>query len=192
MDPRELMDWINEYMDVMTQVIEAHGGFPDDYAGDGIKANFGVPIRRKESSQVERDARTAVRCALAMGRALEELDADWEQRGLPVAWMRIGLCTGESVVGSLGSQARMKYTTVGDTVNTAARLESFRKEDFEAEARAGGPVFRILVSSSTLIHLGDEFETEYLGEHSLRGRDAPVAIHRIRGARGAATGAQEE
>jgi adenylate cyclase len=192
MDPRELMEWINEYMDVMTQVIEAHGGFVDDYSGDGIKANFGVPIRRQESSQVERDARAAVRCALAMGRALAELDADWEQRGLPVAWMRVGICTGDAVVGSLGSHARMKYTTVGDTVNTAARLETFRKEEFEAEARAGGTVFRILVSSSTMSHLGDEFETEFLGEHSLRGRDAPIAVHRVRGVRTAATRAQEE
>jgi adenylate cyclase len=183
MDPPELMEWINEYMDVMTQVIEAHDGFVDDYSGDGIKANFGVPIRRKQTSQVERDARTAVRCALEMGRTLADLDADWERRGLPVAWMRVGICTGDAVVGGLGSRERMKYTTVGDTVNTAARLETFRKEEFEAEARAGGSVFRILVAGPTLSHLGDEFETEYLGEHTLRGRDAPIAIHRVRGER---------
>jgi len=184
MAPRLLMEWINEYMDVMTQVIERHGGFVDDYSGDGIKANFGVPIRTDDESQVERDARTAVRCALAMGRALEQLDAEWEQRGLPRARMRVGLFTGDAFVGSIGSRDRMKYTTVGDTVNTAARLESFRKEEFEAEAADGrGPVFRILIGGSTQRHLGDDFDAEYLGEHVLRGRGEPMAIHRVYGER---------
>jgi len=180
MDPEALMEWVNEYMDQMTQVIEAHGGFVDDYTGDGIKANFGVPIRRDAPSQVEHDARTAVRCALAMGGALEQIDAAWDQRGLPTARMRIGLFTGEVIVGSLGSRARMKYTTVGDTVNTAARLESFRKEEFEAEAANGhGPVFRVLVGGTTHRHLGDGFQTEFIGEHVLRGRGEPIAIHRV-------------
>jgi adenylate cyclase len=192
MDPRELMEWINEYMDVMTQVIEAHGGFVDDFTGDGVKANFGVPIGREQTSQVERDALTAVRCALAMGHALEKLDAEWERRGLPIARMRIGIFTGDAVVGSLGSSARMKYTTVGDTVNTAARLESFRKEEFEAEAANGrDPVFRIIVGGSTYHHLGDAFETEYLGEHVLRGRGEPMGIHRVYAERRETTGEGE-
>jgi adenylate cyclase len=183
MDPRELMEWINEYMSAMTQIIDAHGGFLDDYSGDGIKANFGAPIRRDEAAQVERDARTAVRCALAMGRALERLDAEWERRGLPVARMRIGVNTGDAIAGILGSRSRIKYTTVGDTVNVAARLESFAKDEFEAEVAAGGPVFRILVGGATRRHLGDEFEIEPLGEHVLRGRGEPVAIHRVRARR---------
>jgi adenylate cyclase len=184
MDPGELMAWVNEYMDAMTQVIEAHGGFVDDYSGDGIKANFGVPLRHENVSQVERDARAAVRCALEMGRTLERLVREWEERGLPTARMRVGLHTGEAVVGSLGSHARMKYTTVGDTVNTAARLESFAKEEFEAEAASDrGALFRILISGPTCRHLGEEFETEPLGEHVLRGRGEPIAIYRVRRAR---------
>lgn len=180
MDPAALMDWLNQYMDAMTRVVEAHGGFVDDYSGDGIKANFGAPIRRAAPDQVGEDARTAVRCALAMGRELERLDVEWSGRGLPTARMRIGLFTGEVVVGSLGSAERMKYTTVGDPVNAAARLESFRKEDFEREADdPGAPVFRILVGETTLAHLGDVFATESLGEHLLRGRGAPVGIYRV-------------
>ena len=180
MDPTELMEWLNEYMDAMTQVIEDHGGFVDDYTGDGIKANFGVPIGRASEGQVAEDARTAVRCALAMGRTLAVLDADWRERGLPTARMRMGLYTGDAIVGSLGSAERMKYTTVGDTVNTAARLESFAKEDFEEESAVpGAPVFRILIGDSTQALLDGGFETASLGEHVLRGRGKAIGIHRV-------------
>jgi adenylate cyclase len=180
MDPVELMEWLNEYMDAMTQVIEDHGGFVDDYTGDGIKANFGVPIGRASEGQVAEDARTAVRCALALGRTLEALDADWRERGLPTARMRMGLYTGDAIVGSLGSAERMKYTTVGDTVNTAARLESFAKDDFEDESAApGAPMFRILIGDTTLAHLDGRFETASLGEHVLRGRGKAIGIHRV-------------
>jgi class 3 adenylate cyclase len=79
----------------------------------------------------------------------------------------------------------MKYTTVGDTVNTAARLESFRKEDFEEETLEGAATrFRILVGESTRVQLGDAFELESLGAHALRGRGQPIGIYRVRGARG--------
>jgi adenylate cyclase len=183
MEPPALMEWLNEYMDRMTRLIEEHGGFVDDYTGDGIKANFGVPIARASEVQVAEDARMAVRCALAMGRALEDLTARWRERGLPQTGMRIGLSTGEGIAGSIGSAERMKYTTVGDTVNTAARLETFHKEEFEAECADGGPVFRILIGDTTHRHLGEEFETEFLGEHVLRGRGVPVGVYRVRGLR---------
>jgi adenylate cyclase len=182
MDPTELMAWVNEYMDAMTEVIEAHGGFVDDYSGDGIKANFGVPFARATPAQVGEDARAAVRCALAMGRELERLCARWAAEGRPQALMRIGAHTGEVIAGSVGSARRMKYTTVGDTVNTAARIESFAKEEFEAEvARGGGARFRILISEATHGLLGRGFDCEFLGEHVLRGRAEPLGIHRVRG-----------
>src|SRR5215475_1879187 len=81
MDPAELMEWVNEYMDAMTQVIEEHGGFVDDYSGDGIKANFGAPLRHEGGSRVEHDARAGVRCALAMGRAHAHRSAHGRGRG---------------------------------------------------------------------------------------------------------------
>lgn len=184
MDPTELMAWVNEYMDAMTEIIEAHRGFVDDYTGDGIKANFGVPIARATPEQVRADAREAVTCALAMGAALERLCAGWRAEGRPEARMRIGLHTGEVIAGSIGSARRMKYTTVGDTVNTAARLESFRKEHFEDETTEGASTrFRILVGESTRVQLGDAFELEFLGAHALRGRGQPIGIYRVRGAR---------
>jgi adenylate cyclase len=183
MDPTELMTWVNEYMDAMTQVIEAHGGFVDDYSGDGIKANFGVPFARATPAQVTQDARAAVRCALAMGGELERLCARWRAEGRPEAMMRIGLHTGEVIAGSVGSERRMKYTTVGDTVNTAARIESFAKEDFEAEVARGAVRFRVLVSEATQGQLGDAFVCEPLGAHVLRGRGAALGLYRVRAER---------
>jgi adenylate cyclase len=184
MDPTELMAWVNEYMDAMTEVIEAHGGFVDDYSGDGIKANFGVPFARATPAQVTQDARAAVRCALAMGRELERLCRRWRAEGRPEALMRIGLHTGEVIAGSVGSARRMKYTTVGDTVNTAARIESFAKEEFEAEvARGEGARFRVLVSEGTHGQLGEGFACEFLGEHVLRGRGAALGLYRVRAER---------
>jgi len=185
LDPAALMDWVNGYMAAMTEIVEANGGFVDDYTGDGIKANFGVPFSSASEPQIGEDARAAVRCAIAMGEALGRLDSEWRVRGLPSARMRVGIFTGEAVAGSLGSARRMKYTTVGDTVNTAARLESFRKEDVESELESSAPpvLIRILIGDSTHRHLGDEFETECLGGHSLRGRSEPITIYRVWGRR---------
>ena len=103
MQPHVLMEWVNSYMDAMTRVIEAHSGHVDDYVGDGIKANFGVPLASRSETAIAADAVRAVECALDMGSELERLNAEWESQGLPTARQRIGLCTGPVVVGSLGS-----------------------------------------------------------------------------------------
>jgi adenylate cyclase len=185
MDAEALMDWVNEYMDAMTQVVEQHGGIVDDYTGDGIKANFGVPIASGSPEGVAKDAQTAVRCALEMGRVLETLAVAWRARGLPTVSMRVGLYTGVAVGGSLGSADRMKYTTVGDTVNTAARLESFHKDDVERPSPDGTmPLYRVLVGDSTREHLDEEeFELEDLGIHAMRGRAEAIGVHRVWGFR---------
>lgn len=125
MSPPALMDWINSYLDTMTKVIMGHGGVIDDYAGDAIKADFGVPLRRESDEEVARDAVNAVTCALAMEQAMLRLNDEHARKGLPTVGMRVGIHTGPLVAGCLGSAQRMKYTTIGDTVNTAAHLENF-------------------------------------------------------------------
>jgi Adenylate cyclase, family 3 (some proteins contain HAMP domain) len=95
--------------------------------------------------------------------------------GLPTLRMRVGICTGPVLAGSLGSAERMKYTTLGDTVNTAARLESFSKElDLRHLADA---TCRILISESTLRLLGDRFETLRVGELELKGKQEKISAH---------------
>lgn len=179
MEPNELMRWLNEYMDVMVPIVEQHDGLVDGYWGDAIKADFGAPEPRNETFEIEADAVNAVRCALAMGEAMRGLIQGWTAAGFPAVRMRIGINTGNVVMGSQGSRERLKYTSMGDTVNVAARLEAFDKESFESEA---DPLAcRILVSDGTRRRLGGRFALRDLGDHPLKGKGGTVRIFRVLG-----------
>jgi adenylate cyclase len=177
MDPQTLMEWVNDYMETIATLVMDHGGLVDDYFGDGIKADFGVPLVRNTDDQIRRDAVNAVTCALAMEQALLRLNAIHREKTLPALRMRIGICTGSVVAGSLGSAHRLKYTTVGDTVNIASRLESFDKA--LVLPNSGTSPCRILISESTVQLLRDEFETLQIGEIRLKGKDATVAAYAV-------------
>ncbi len=173
MDPQPLIDWLNTYMESMADLVMEYGGVVDDYAGDGIKANFGVPVPRETKAEIGRDASNAVACALAMGDKMEQLNAFWQKKGLPVGGMRIGIFTGQVVAGAVGSSQRLKYTTVGDTVNIAARLESYDKELAKESA------CRILVGEDTVKYLDDRFRTQLIGEENLKGKYRKITIYRV-------------
>lgn len=175
MDPQHLIDWLNTYMESMAQLVMRHSGVIDDYAGDGIKANFGVPLPRANETEIARDATNAVNCALAMEKEMNRLNALWEEKQLPAVGMRIGIFTGPAVAGPLGSSQRLKYTTVGDTVNVAARLESYDKNLAREEP------CRILIGESTLGYLGSNFKAHRIGEVSLKGKDEKITIYHILG-----------
>jgi len=175
LDPLEVMNWLNELMGSMAQETEAHGGMVDDYFGDGLKADFGIPAPRHSEEEYDADAAAAVRCALAMEEAVERLNKEWQQRGIPAARLRIGIDTGEAVVGCLGSTDRMKYTVVGDTVNTSARIESMDDSDHDFEARR----VRILISERTFERVRELFETRHLGEFPLKGKEKKVNVFQV-------------
>jgi adenylate cyclase len=179
MDPQALLEWLNVYMEAMAQLVMDHGGVVDDYLGDSIKANFGVPLSRITEADIGRDAMAAVNCALAMERELKRLNAVWQQQNLPTVEMRVGIFTGPVVAGSLGSTQRLKYTTVGDTVNIASRLESFDKELVDPDL-ADSPC-RILIGETTLRYLDRQFQTKRVGDTNLKGKDEKVIIHRVIG-----------
>ena len=180
MDAESLMNWINEYMSRMANLVGEYDGVVDDYAGDGIKANFGFPIPSTTEEAIDTDARNAVRCALAMAEAMDRLNEEWRERGLPTGRVRVGIYTGPAVVGILGGGKSMKYTTVGDTVNTAARLESFAKDDFSSNAERSD--WRILIGDGTMERLDGAFQALDLGNHALKGKHETTRIFRILGA----------
>ncbi|MCZ4316717.1 adenylate/guanylate cyclase domain-containing protein [Comamonadaceae bacterium G21597-S1] len=181
LSPPELMDWLNLYMDRMAGLVMQHGGVVDDYFGDAIKANFGVPAVRQDEHAIDEDARHAVRCALAMGVALEQMNRDWEAAGLPHISMRVGIATGEVVAGCLGSTQRMKFTTLGDVVNTAARMETYGKDD--PAVTAPDAISRVLMSDETARRIGDGFVTTVVGDLRLKGKASPVRVYRLEGER---------
>jgi adenylate cyclase len=175
--PQELMDWLNSYVDIMARLVMKHGGVVDDYFGDAIKANFGVPFARTSEAETRQDARNALLCALAMGEEMHRLNTLWHQEGRSRARIRVGIHTGPVVAGSLGTTERLKYTTMGDTVNIAARLESFEKDSWEP--LAGEPPCRILIGESTLQLIADEFRTVRMGDLSLKGKFEKVTVYRV-------------
>jgi adenylate cyclase len=175
MDPVDLMDWVGAFMERMADEVAAHGGVVDDYFGDGIKANFGVPVPRLEEREIDEDARRAASAALAMARALDELNEEYRSRGLPECEMRIGIHTGHVVAGSLGATGRLKYTVVGDVVVMAQRLESTDAVEHDYEDQP----CRILVSEETSARLTPDYVSEALEPIFLKGRTEAVSVRRL-------------
>ena len=175
MDPRSLIEWLNTYLDAMAQLVIKHGGIVDEYAGDGLKADFGVPVPRTTEAEMNQDAVNAVNCALAMEREIRRLNAFWREHNLPTTNMRVGIFTGPVVAGSLGSTQRLKYTTIGDTVNIASRLEHLGK-DLVGYDFINRPC-RILIGESTLGYIGNGFKTERVGEVNLKGKKEKITVY---------------
>jgi adenylate cyclase len=177
LDPHDLMEWINSYIEAMAHVVTIHGGVVDDYAGDGIKANFGVPLPNTDETAVRRSAVAAVICSLAMQEQLQRLNTQWRERGRDSVGMRIGISTGFVVAGTIGSSQRLKYTTVGDTVNAAARLESLDR-DHVPVGTVTNPC-RILIDGKTRSYLGDDIAVESIGAVSVKGKREPLETYRV-------------
>jgi len=164
--PDQLVSILNPYLAAMTDIIHHNRGTLDKYEGDGILAFFGEPIAYPEH------ALCAVRAACEMQAHLEKLHQTFEQSGAVKAPFEvgIGLNTGEVFVGLLGSEQRLNYTVIGDSVNLAARLQDLTKE-------IGGPV---LVSETTWELVKDSVEGEFAGFHTLKGKHEQVKVYRIR------------
>jgi len=180
--PDVLLAWLNEYMDVMSTLVEQHGGMVNKYMGDAIMAVFGVPIPRTNDSEISADAINAVTCALAMGQELDRLNSSWAGRGLPTTAMRIGIATGALIGGSIGGMKRLEYTVTGDTVVIAKRLESAQKESAELEKASLS--CRILIAESTHAMLASRFKVREIGPMHLEGKHRSVGAYVVTGASG--------
>ncbi|WP_246015201.1 adenylate/guanylate cyclase domain-containing protein [Azospirillum griseum] len=159
MEPEALVLVLNRYFTVMTDIVEAHGGFVDKYIGDAVLAVFGAP------HTLDNHARAAVDAALAMARAMEEdptLLATDSGRGSA----RIGLASGPALIGNIGSPRRFNYTVMGDTVNLASRLEGANKYYHTP----------MMVSGETAARHGDPDAFRPLDIVQVVGRGEPVAI----------------
>jgi adenylate cyclase len=176
MNPLNLMNWLNEYMDEMSNIIIEQDGMINKYIGDAIMALFGVPVKKTDSEGITADAIKAVESAVRMGEKLQELNVLWQQQGIPMIGMRVGIYTGPLVAGTLGGQKRMEYTVIGDTVNTASRLESFDKNIATPDAQQP---CRILVGESTWELIRNHYVTEQIAECQLKGKHNMLNIYRV-------------
>ncbi|MHC4050380.1 CHASE2 domain-containing protein [Bradyrhizobium sp. 25ACV] len=160
MTPGELVTLMNEYLSAMTDIIEGHGGYVDKYIGDSIVAMFGAP------ADDPAHAANAVRAALKCHEKLAELNAGnpaFAGHGLS---HRIGLNSGEAVVGNIGSRRRFNYTVMSDTVNVASRLEGANKYYGTA----------IMASETTMTQSGDAFAWRELDAIRVLGRGEAIKV----------------
>ncbi len=123
---------INEYFTVMEGIVKSFGGTLDKYEGDAVMGFWNAPIAQEDH------VLKAYLAALAMRRALKRLHEKWQPEGRPLIEFRIGINTGEALVGNFGSIDRFDYTVMGDTVNTASRLESSANKSYGTMAMVGG------------------------------------------------------
>ncbi|MGF1465398.1 MAG: adenylate/guanylate cyclase domain-containing protein [Sandaracinaceae bacterium] len=163
MDPEELLELMSEYFGVMSRAIQSAGGTVDKYIGDAVMAFWGAPLPNPNH------ARDACRAALATQARLAELRREWAKAGLPELRMRVGLNTGELIVGNIGSQDRLTYTVVGDPVNLASRLEGLNKH-FGTST---------LISESTFAQARADVVARPLDKVSVKGKAEGVVVYEL-------------
>ncbi|HYG85468.1 MAG TPA: adenylate/guanylate cyclase domain-containing protein [Azospirillum sp.] len=176
LEPEPLIRWLEDYLDAMVRIVVAHEGIVLRVVGDGVLAVFGAPVARTSQAEIDADAVHAVHCALAMGQALEDLNARWWAEGLPMAGIRIGIHTGPVVAGSLGGLRHLEYSLLGDTANTAARLEEHAKM---VGARST-TYARVVIGDTTACAVDGIVPLLSVGEVALRGKRHAVGVWLVR------------
>jgi class 3 adenylate cyclase/CHASE2 domain-containing sensor protein len=161
LSPAELVRLMNEYLSAMTDIVQKHKGYVDNFIGDAIIAVFGAPLADRDH------ARNAVACAIECRRRLAELNREAAGFAGHRLAARIGINTGEVLVGNIGSKDRLKYTVMGDAVNLASRLEGANKAYRTS----------ILVSEETVAAAGAGFEYREIDRVRVKGRARAVAIY---------------
>jgi class 3 adenylate cyclase len=162
-DPADTIELLNSYFAAIFEPIARHGGVVNQIIGDGLMALFGVAGKDQDHEQ------QAVLAAMDMMDTLRKFNEKQAAAGKVQLKIGIGIATGEVIAGYAGTQHRATYTCVGDTVNLAARIESYTKE-------AGKP---ILFDAETRACLPDSMPVETLGELMFKGKTIPVQIYSV-------------
>ena len=176
LSPEEVVGLLNDYLSRMTHIILDEEGVVDKFEGDAIMAFWGAPLPQEDQ------ALRACRAALRQQAALRELNQRFGDLGLPRLGMRIGLHTGDAIVGNLGSEKRFDYTAIGDTVNLASRLEGLNK--FYGTF--------IMASETTMAECGDGVVFRELDRVAVKGKVKPVGVFQVLGLKEDLTPAEAE
>jgi adenylate cyclase len=163
LESQELVSLLNEYLSAMTEIVLTNDGTLDKFEGDAVVAFWGAPIPQEDH------AMRACRCALQMQDALIEIRRVWQADNKPCINVRIGINTGEMVVGNMGGARKFDYTVIGDSVNLASRLEGANKQYHTG----------ILVSERTYEFVKDQILGRELDLIVVKGRSAPLRIFEL-------------
>jgi adenylate cyclase len=163
--PEEIVAMLNEYFEVMVDILFKHGGTLDKFVGDELIGLFGAPIAIQDAPI------KAVRCALEMQRALSEFNRTRAAENHEPIKIGIGINTGKVVTGAIGSSKALQYTCIGDAMNTAARLQGISK--------AG----EVIISEGTMAKVADAIEVIPLPPVELKGKREKLPVYNVIGLR---------
>lgn len=163
-DPSQVVEMLNEYFSFMVPIINQYNGVVDKFIGDAIMAVWGVPNAAPD------DGKNALLACIKMRLALEKLNQTRVNRGEPELWIGMALHYGEAISGTIGSEQRMEYTVIGNTVNTASRIE--------ASTKAFGT--DLLVSEEVKSQFEDFIYLE-AGTVEVKGRSEPLKLYKVSG-----------
>ncbi len=161
--PHELVELLNEYLTAMTDIILEHRGIIDKYEGDAIMAEFGAPVYYPNHAQM------ACKAALRMQEKLKEMRKVWKEQGRSELKARVGINSGNMVVGNMGSRDVFDYTVMGDSVNLGSRLEGANKQYGTY----------IMLSEYTYEWIKDDFYARPLDLLRVKGKEKPVEVYEL-------------
>jgi adenylate cyclase len=175
LDATELTRLMNEFLTPFTGVIQKHRGTIDKYMGDAVMAFWGAPLSDPEH------ARHALLAAFDMLRVVRELDAPFNAKGWPKIRVGVGIASGPMNVGNMGSEFRIAYTVMGDTVNLGSRLEGLTKQ-YGVD----------IIVNDLAAHQVPEFAFREIDLVQVKGKSEPVAIYEPIGPRAGLSAAEEQ
>ena len=161
--PAQLVHLLNDYLTEMSEIVLSNNGIIDKYEGDAIMAEFGVPV------SYHNHAYMACKTALEMQKKLVELRKKWKEENRPELTARIGINTGEVIVGNMGSRNVFDYTVMGDHVNLGSRLEGANK--FYGT--------HVMISEFTYEHVKEDFHVRMLDIIRVIGKEEPIEVYEL-------------
>lgn len=163
MTAEEVSVILNEYFSEIEPIITKYNGVINKFIGDAVMAIFGEPIQDINHPQ------NAVKCACEMLKKVDQLQSKWLFEGKPKIEIGIGINTGDAFVGNIGSEKRLEYTVIGDTVNLASRIESYNK------------VYKtnLLISSSTYSYVSNITDVIKIADVTIRGKSKKMDIYEV-------------
>ena len=163
LEPKQVLDLLSEYQTKMVAAVFQNGGTVDKFIGDSVMATFGTPVSRGN------DAQNALNCIRQMQISMRQWEKERLEDNFPIIRHRVGVHYGPCFVGNVGSEDRVEFTVIGDTVNVASRICEACKE-INSD---------VLFSEDMKIRLSETLPSEEVKNFQVRGRDKKITLHKM-------------